>query len=246
MEFVSAILGPVVNVLMAHITKKLGYLTSSTEHVKRMKNRMQYLESQSAAIEGHMKENELNNREIPEPAKVWLKDLKKTKEDIDNISSNDIGCFNFKKEASKPDIILAVMLKYLLEESIPKGPASHQHQVVIPQNVFNSELLGKLPTCWPFREAIAEHTGKPLTDNSVKANWHPKLSKRFEYFHRRKEKESVYTLTMFDLTMYFGNLSNLEVLSFATLALGNPTSALRKTEEAELLDVTGFYNLVYR
>ncbi|GJU47695.1 hypothetical protein Tco_1217250 [Tanacetum coccineum] len=53
MEFVSAILGPVVNLLMVHITQKLGYLTSSTEHVKHMKNRGQFLGGQRDDIEEH-------------------------------------------------------------------------------------------------------------------------------------------------------------------------------------------------
>ncbi|PWA88626.1 NB-ARC domains-containing protein [Artemisia annua] len=262
MEFVSAILGPVVNVLMAHITKKLGYLTSSTEHVKRMKNRMQYLESQSAAIEGHMKENELNNREIPQPAQVWLKDLKKTKEDIDNISSNDIGCFNIKKKylAGRNALRHIKDIERLIEASkdiiwrdaqIPlgrvdsKSPASTSASGGNTQNVFNSRVktfndalkllqqadddktrvialcgmggvgkttlmkqlkeaardnkmfnwivdvgIGKTPNLLAIQKAIAERTGKPLTETGEML-MASKLSKRFEVFSQRKERSLV-------------------------------------------------------
>ncbi|GKD46591.1 hypothetical protein Tco_1271236 [Tanacetum coccineum] len=65
MEFVSAILGLVVNLLMVHITQKLGYLTSSTEHAKHMKNRGQFLGGQRDDIEEHMRENSESNRKIP-------------------------------------------------------------------------------------------------------------------------------------------------------------------------------------
>ncbi|PWA69387.1 NB-ARC domains-containing protein [Artemisia annua] len=98
MELVSAIVGPVVNVLTVHITQKLRNLTSSAEHVKHMKIRMQFLEGQSADIEEHMKENNVSNRKIPARVPGWLEDVKKIKEDVDRISSNDIGCFNVKKK----------------------------------------------------------------------------------------------------------------------------------------------------
>ena len=98
MEVVSAIVGPVVNVLTVHITQKLRYLTSYAKHVKHMKIRMQFLEGQSADIEEHMKENNVSNRKIPARVPGWLVDVKKIKEDVDRISSNDIGCFNVKKK----------------------------------------------------------------------------------------------------------------------------------------------------
>ncbi|PWA51591.1 resistance protein candidate RGC20 [Artemisia annua] len=119
MELVSAIVGPVVNLLTVHITHKLGYLTSSTEHVKRMKKRMEVLESQSADIEEHMKENNVGNRKIPARVPGWLKEVKKIKEDVDNISSNDIGCFDVKKKyrAGRNALRLIEDIESLIKES---------------------------------------------------------------------------------------------------------------------------------
>ncbi|GJR58206.1 NB-ARC domains-containing protein [Tanacetum coccineum] len=98
MEIASAIVTSVVNALMVHITQKLRNLTSSAKHVERMKNKMRNLEDQRDEIEEHVKENQVSNRKIPAPVPRWLEDVKKIKEEVDNISSNDIGCFDVKKK----------------------------------------------------------------------------------------------------------------------------------------------------
>ncbi|GJW47513.1 NB-ARC domains-containing protein, partial [Tanacetum coccineum] len=98
MEIVSAIVGPIVNALTVHITQKLRNLTSSAERVRDMGKKMEDLDGQGADIERHVEDNKANNRETPKAAEVWLKKYKKIKEDVDKISTDDIGCFNLRKK----------------------------------------------------------------------------------------------------------------------------------------------------
>ncbi|GKD26659.1 NB-ARC domains-containing protein, partial [Tanacetum coccineum] len=98
MEVASAIVGPVVNALMVHITQKLRNLTSSAERVEHMKNRMQVLEGQRAEIEVHVGDNKVNNRRIPPQVSPWLTKVEDIKKHVDKISSNNVGCFNVIKK----------------------------------------------------------------------------------------------------------------------------------------------------
>ncbi|PWA65779.1 NB-ARC domains-containing protein [Artemisia annua] len=157
MEVVSSIVGPVVNVLTVHITQKLRNLTSSAEHVKHMKIRMQFLDGQRADNENHVRANSGNNREIPARVPGWLKDVEKIKEDVDKISSNDIGCFNVKKKylAGRNALRVTKDIEGLIKESsdiiwsdaqIPFGrvdskrPASTSTSGGNTQNVFDSRV----------------------------------------------------------------------------------------------------------
>ncbi|GJR86114.1 NB-ARC domains-containing protein [Tanacetum coccineum] len=98
MEIVSAIIAPVMNALMVHITQKLRNLTSSAERVEHMKNRMQVLEGQRAEIEVHVGDNKVNNRRIPPQVTPWLTKVEDIKKHVDKISSNNVGCFNVIKK----------------------------------------------------------------------------------------------------------------------------------------------------
>ncbi|GJW71207.1 NB-ARC domains-containing protein [Tanacetum coccineum] len=98
MEIVSAIIAPVMNALMVHITQKLRNLTSSAERVEHMKNRMQVLEGQRAEIEVHVGDNKVNNRRIPPQVSPWLTKVEDIKKHVDKISSNNVGCFNVIKK----------------------------------------------------------------------------------------------------------------------------------------------------
>ncbi|PWA60445.1 NB-ARC domains-containing protein [Artemisia annua] len=107
------------SLLTVHITQKLRYLTSSTEHVKCMKNRMLYLESQGADIKEHMKENNVSNRKVPAHVLGWLEDVKKIKEDADNILSTNIGCFNVERKyvAGRNALTVTDDIEGLIKES---------------------------------------------------------------------------------------------------------------------------------
>ncbi|PWA76310.1 NB-ARC domains-containing protein [Artemisia annua] len=199
MELVSAIVGPVVNLLTVHITQKLSYLTSSTEHVKRMKNRMQFLEGQSADIEEHMKENNVNNRKIPARVPGWLEDVKKIKEEVDKISSTDIGCFNVKKkylagrnalrllqDDDKTRVIALCGMGGVGKTTLMKQlkEAAHDNKMF---NWIVVVVIGNTPNLLAIQKAIAVQTGEALTetDETLMATC---LSKRFEVFSDRKER----------------------------------------------------------
>nr|GEU75774.1 NB-ARC domains-containing protein [Tanacetum cinerariifolium] len=119
MEIVSAIIGPVVNALTVHITQKLRNLTSFAEHVNRMKNRMKVLEGQRADIEKKMRRNSESNLEIPTRVSGWLEEVEKVKKDVDNIPSNNIGCFNVKRKylAGRNALRVTEDIEHLIKES---------------------------------------------------------------------------------------------------------------------------------
>ncbi|GKB39275.1 NB-ARC domains-containing protein, partial [Tanacetum coccineum] len=98
MEVTSAIVGPVVNALTAHITQKLRNITSSAERVEHMKSRMQVLEGQRVEMEVHVGDNKVNNRRIPPQVSPWLTKVEDIKKHVDIISSNNVGCFNVIKK----------------------------------------------------------------------------------------------------------------------------------------------------
>ncbi|PWA73922.1 NB-ARC domains-containing protein [Artemisia annua] len=157
MEFVSAILGPVVNTLTAYITKKLRNLTSSVELVERMKNKMQNLEERRDDIEEHVRDNQVSNRKIPTHVPRWLEDVKNIKEKVDKISSNNVGCFNVKKKykAGEDALKLTEVIEGLIKDSkditwsdvqIPLGRVNSKSLASTLasggniQNVFNSRV----------------------------------------------------------------------------------------------------------
>nr|XP_043633026.1 probable disease resistance protein At4g27220 [Erigeron canadensis] len=97
MEFLSAILGPVVESLLVPVKRHLGYLLFSTKHVRKMSTRMKKLHDTRVGVKGHMETNSRCNLEIPTGVLDWLEAVEKTEEDAERISSNVHGCFNLKK-----------------------------------------------------------------------------------------------------------------------------------------------------
>ncbi|KAF5770847.1 putative P-loop containing nucleoside triphosphate hydrolase, leucine-rich repeat domain superfamily [Helianthus annuus] len=96
MEQTSQIIGPVVNILTTHITKQLGYVTSSRKYVRDMSNKMTVLEGKRVDVETHKHANIINNKETPARVEGWLGDVENVKKEVQSISSNVIGCLNIK------------------------------------------------------------------------------------------------------------------------------------------------------
>ncbi|XP_023742243.1 disease resistance protein At4g27190 isoform X2 [Lactuca sativa] len=96
MEFVSAIISPFVESLMGPVKKQLGYIFSSTKHVRNMNTKMKQLDDTSRDVKKHMETNNINNLEIPARVTGWLEEVDKIKEDAQRISSSGAGCFNLK------------------------------------------------------------------------------------------------------------------------------------------------------
>ncbi|CAI9270998.1 unnamed protein product [Lactuca saligna] len=98
MEFVSAIISPIVESLMVPVKKQLDYLFSSAKHVRNMNTRMKQPDCTSCDVKNHMETNNISNLEIHVRAHVrrWLKDVEKIKKDAQLISSIGNGCFNLK------------------------------------------------------------------------------------------------------------------------------------------------------
>nr|XP_043631560.1 probable disease resistance protein At4g27220 [Erigeron canadensis] len=97
MDFLSAIVGPVVESLLVPVKKHLGFLLSSEKHVSNMSTRMKKLHDTRVGVKGHMETNNRCNLEIPTGVLDWLEAVEKTEEDAERISSNVHGCFNLKK-----------------------------------------------------------------------------------------------------------------------------------------------------
>lgn len=95
-EVVSQIVGPVVNILNRHVTKQLGYISSSRRYVTKMRNRMKVLEGKRGDVNKHLERNKIHNREIPARVEGWLVDVENVKKYVESISSHVIGCLNVK------------------------------------------------------------------------------------------------------------------------------------------------------
>ncbi|KAL7615014.1 hypothetical protein Lser_V15G04815 [Lactuca serriola] len=96
MEFVSAISGPIVESLITPVKKQLGYLFSSTKHVRNMNTKMKQLDGTSSDVKKHMDANNRSYLEIPTRVPGWLEEVEKIKKDAQSISSTGNGCFNMK------------------------------------------------------------------------------------------------------------------------------------------------------
>jgi hypothetical protein len=96
MEFVSAIIGPVVESLMMPVKKHLGYVFSSTNKVRNMNARLKHLDGTSVDVRKHMERNNTSHLEIPARVPGWLEEVEKIKEDAERISNNYNGCLSVK------------------------------------------------------------------------------------------------------------------------------------------------------
>ncbi|PWA62559.1 NB-ARC domains-containing protein [Artemisia annua] len=97
MEFVSAIIGPVVEALMMPVKKHLGYIFSSTNNIRKMNTRLKKLDTKSIDVRNHMETNNTSQLEIPTEVPGWLEEVEKIKEDAERISSNYNGCLSVKR-----------------------------------------------------------------------------------------------------------------------------------------------------
>ncbi|PWA93639.1 resistance protein candidate RGC2 [Artemisia annua] len=162
MEVVSAIVGPVVNVLTIPIKQKLRNLTSSADRVKEMKDKMEFLDCRRVDNENHFRRNRENNLEIPARVPGWLEEVEDIKEEVEKIPSNDIGCFNVKKkyQAGRNALRLIKDMEGLIKESsdfiwtdadIPLRRVDTKHLASTSggntQNVFDSRVK-------PFNDAL--------------------------------------------------------------------------------------------
>ncbi|XP_042754878.1 uncharacterized protein LOC111902518 [Lactuca sativa] len=95
MAFILEIIaGPIVECLLPPVKKNLGYLFSSTKHVRNMSAKMNQLDVISIDVKNHRDANNIKNLEIPERVPGWLEEVEQIRKDAQSISSTESGCFN--------------------------------------------------------------------------------------------------------------------------------------------------------
>ncbi|CAI9270329.1 unnamed protein product [Lactuca saligna] len=95
MAFILEIItGPIVECLLPPVKKNLGYLFSSTKHVRNMSAKMNQLNGTCIDVKKHRDANNINNLEIPERVLGWLEEVEQIRKDAQSISSTESGCFN--------------------------------------------------------------------------------------------------------------------------------------------------------
>jgi len=119
MEFVSAIISPIVQSLMVPIQKQLGYLFSSTKYVRKMNHKMKQLNVSSHDVEERKNSNNINDLQIPTRVPGWLDDVEKIKKDAQSISSAGIGCCNMKMkyQAGRKAFKITEEMESLIDEN---------------------------------------------------------------------------------------------------------------------------------
>ncbi|KAI7744908.1 hypothetical protein M8C21_016648, partial [Ambrosia artemisiifolia] len=160
MDLASLVITPVVESLMVPVKKHLGFLVSSTKHVKDMKEEMDQLNLTEQDIQHKKHTADLNFLEVSRHVKPWLQDVTKMKEKVQSIPTAGIGCFNVAKryKAGKQSCVLVEQIKALNEQgskiswtnerkSLAKVPstsaaATHGTQTTFEsrESVFNAAL----------------------------------------------------------------------------------------------------------
>ncbi|GJT61689.1 NB-ARC domains-containing protein [Tanacetum coccineum] len=158
MEFVSAIIGPVVESLMIPVKKHLGYIFSSRNNVRNMNIRLKQLDGTSADVRKHMETNNTSHLEIPARVPGWLEEVEKIKEDAERISSNynSIGCFSSEDDTGTKTGSNAFKTKRRLKIGMVFGWIV---KVVIGQKI----------NTFSVQQTVAEYIGQSLTETSKTA-----------------------------------------------------------------------------
>ncbi|KAI7744912.1 LOW QUALITY PROTEIN: hypothetical protein M8C21_016652 [Ambrosia artemisiifolia] len=99
--------------------KHLGFLVSSTKHVKDMKEEMDQLNLTEKDIQHKKNTADLNFLEVSHHVSPWLEDVAKMKEKVQSIPTAGIGCFNVAKryKAGKQSCVLVEQIKALKERA---------------------------------------------------------------------------------------------------------------------------------
>ncbi|KAJ0617025.1 putative P-loop containing nucleoside triphosphate hydrolase, leucine-rich repeat domain superfamily [Helianthus annuus] len=90
------VVAPVVKFMTSHITKHLGYVICSTNHVTGMSEKLILLVAISTDVIDHKNRNKINDKEIPTHVEAWLGEVEKVKHEVESISNDDIGCLHMK------------------------------------------------------------------------------------------------------------------------------------------------------
>ncbi|CAH1435484.1 unnamed protein product [Lactuca virosa] len=96
MDVVSAILKPVAETLMEPVKKHLGYLISSTQHVRDMRRKMGELDSLRHAEEDHLDRNIRTRLEISFQVRSWLEEVEKIDAKVKTAPSDVGACCSLK------------------------------------------------------------------------------------------------------------------------------------------------------
>ncbi|KAM0054999.1 putative P-loop containing nucleoside triphosphate hydrolase, leucine-rich repeat domain superfamily [Helianthus debilis subsp. tardiflorus] len=118
-SIISSIITPVVESLMLPVKKHLGFLVSSTKHVKDMKDEMDQLNITEQDIQEKKTTADANYHVVSRHVSPWLEDVQKMKEKVESIPTDGIGCFHVAKryKAGKQSCIIVQQIKALKERA---------------------------------------------------------------------------------------------------------------------------------
>ncbi|KAL9995476.1 putative AAA+ ATPase domain, P-loop containing nucleoside triphosphate hydrolase [Helianthus debilis subsp. tardiflorus] len=94
---INSIVTPVVESLLVPVKKHLGFLVSSTKHVKDMKEKMDQLNLTEQDIQKNLDEAYEKSYKVSNHVSPWLEKVKEMKGKAQSIPTGGIGCFNLGK-----------------------------------------------------------------------------------------------------------------------------------------------------
>ncbi|KAK9050798.1 hypothetical protein SSX86_030234 [Deinandra increscens subsp. villosa] len=95
MEFVTPIVTPVVDSLIARVKKELNFWFSSSKYVRKMRAKMLELNHTASDLRKKLEVNNANNLVVPTHVPHWLTQVETITKEAEEIPTGGIGCFRF-------------------------------------------------------------------------------------------------------------------------------------------------------
>ncbi|KAJ0693070.1 putative AAA+ ATPase domain, P-loop containing nucleoside triphosphate hydrolase [Helianthus annuus] len=164
---INSIVTPVVNSLMVPVKKHLGFLVSSTKHVKDMKEEMDQLNLTEQDIQEKKTTADANYHVVSHHVSPWLEDVQKMKEKVESIPTAGIGCFNVAKryKAGKQSCIIVQQIKALKERASEISWTNEQKSIAKVPSTSAPVPHGTQTTTFDSRDSVFNAALQSLQSN---------------------------------------------------------------------------------
>ncbi|KAJ0844604.1 putative P-loop containing nucleoside triphosphate hydrolase, leucine-rich repeat domain superfamily [Helianthus annuus] len=164
---INSIVTPVVESLMVPVKKHLGFLVSSTKHVKAMKEELDQLNVTEQDIQEKKTTADANYHVVSRLVSPWFEDVQKMKEKAQSIPTAGIGCFNVAKryKAGKQSCIIVQQTKALKERASEISWTNEQKSLAKVPSTSAPVPHGTQTTTFESRDSVFNAALQSLQSN---------------------------------------------------------------------------------